>query len=67
MITSYAFKYTDLVDWVDFKQITYKKLSTNAIHILEKNLDKVNWSKLSCNPNAIYILEKNLDKVDWYF
>ena len=38
----------------------------NAIHILEKNLDKVSWNALSINPNAIHILEKNLDKVDWY-
>jgi hypothetical protein len=36
------------------------------IHILEKNLDKVDWSELSKNPNAIRILEKNLDKVNWY-
>jgi len=35
------------------------------IHILEKNLDKVNWSYLSRNPAAIHILENNLDKVDW--
>jgi hypothetical protein len=37
----------------------------NAIHLLEKNLDKVDWSQLSRNPNAIHLLEKNLDKVDW--
>jgi hypothetical protein len=37
----------------------------NAIPILEKNLDKVNWAVLSSNQNAIPILEKNLDKVDW--
>ena len=38
----------------------------NAIHILEKNLDKVNWSGLSTNPNAIHILEKNPDKIKWH-
>ena len=37
----------------------------NAISLLEKNLDKVDWVRLSANPNAIHILEKNLDKVDW--
>ena len=37
----------------------------NAIHLLEKNLDKVNWSMLSQNPNAIHILEQHLDKVNW--
>jgi hypothetical protein len=33
--------------------------------MLEKNLDKVNWYRLSKNPNAISILENNLDKVNW--
>jgi len=37
----------------------------NAIHIIEKNLDKIDWIILSSNPNAISILEKNLDKVNW--
>jgi hypothetical protein len=37
----------------------------NAIHILEKNLDKINWKCLSSNPNAIPLLEKKLDKIDW--
>jgi uncharacterized protein YicC (UPF0701 family) len=40
-------------------------LNENAINILEKNLDKVNWNCLSHNKNAINILEKNLDKVNW--
>ena len=37
----------------------------NAIHLLEQNLDKVNWSALSHNPNAIHLLEQNMDKIDW--
>ena len=37
------------------------------IHILEKNLDKVNWDFLSSNENAISILEKNLDKINWSY
>ena len=37
----------------------------NAISLLEKNLDKIDWSNLSSNINAIPILEKNLDKIDW--
>jgi len=38
-------------------------LSTNpsAIHILEKNPEKIKWWKLSTNPNAIHLLEKNQD------
>jgi hypothetical protein len=47
--------------------VDWKWLSSNpnAIHLLEKNLDKVDWKWLSSNPNAIHLLEKNLDKVDW--
>jgi len=37
----------------------------NAIHLLEQNLDKIDWEWLSDNPNAIHLLEQNLDKVDW--
>jgi len=36
----------------------------NAIHLLEKNQDKINWDGLSCNPNAIHLLEKNQDKIN---
>ena len=43
----------------------YLSRNLNAIPILEKNLDKVDWFWLSRNPNAIHILEQNLDKVDW--
>jgi benzoyl-CoA reductase/2-hydroxyglutaryl-CoA dehydratase subunit BcrC/BadD/HgdB len=37
----------------------------NAIHILKKNMDKVDWSNMSRNHAAIHILEKNQDKIDW--
>jgi len=41
----------------------------NAIHLLEKNLDKdkVHWIWLSRNPNTIHILEQHLDKVNWSY
>ena len=44
----------------------------NAIHILEKNLDKINWQFLSTNTNIhkIEILNKNLEDykylISWY-
>jgi hypothetical protein len=52
----------------------------NAIHILEKNLDKLNyigynsdfkrgyvcWENLSENPNAIPLLEENIEKISWH-
>jgi hypothetical protein len=45
----------------------YKRQSQNpnAIHIIEANLDKINWRSLSQNPNAIYLLEANPEKIVW--
>jgi hypothetical protein len=44
-------------------------LSTNssAIHLLERNLDKIDWFFLSQNsiPNAITFLEQHQDKIHW--
>ena len=37
----------------------------NAIHLLEQNPDKINWSYLSDNPNAIHLLDKNPNKISW--
>ena len=39
----------------------FLSMNPNAIHILENNLDKVDWRFLSDNPNAIHIIENNLD------
>jgi predicted Ser/Thr protein kinase len=39
----------------------------NAIHLLEKNIDKIDWDYLSGNFNAIHILEKNMDKINWNY
>ena len=33
----------------------------NAIHLIEKNLDKISWTEVSTNPNAISLLEKYPD------
>ena len=37
-------------------------LSSNAIHLLEDNKDKINWYYLSMNKNAYNILEGNIEK-----
>jgi hypothetical protein len=37
----------------------------NAINLLVKNHQFINWRFLSSNPNAIHILEQNPDKIDW--
>ena len=36
--------------------------NSNAILLLERNLEKVDWGLLSQNTEAIYILEKNSNK-----
>jgi len=36
-----------------------------AIHLLEVNQDKIDWTALSGNPAAIYILENNQDKITY--
>ena len=43
----------------------YLSKNPNAIHILERNIDKICWFGLSKNQYAIHILNKNLDKVCW--
>ena len=35
------------------------------VHILEKNLNKIDWSNLSGNYNAIHLLERFPNKIDW--
>lgn len=47
---------------------TWDRLSANpaAIHILEKNMDKINWVFLSSNPAAIHLLLKSQYKIYWY-
>lgn len=39
--------------------------NSNAIHILEQNIDKINWVGLSSNINGIDILKKNKHKIHW--
>jgi hypothetical protein len=41
--------------------------NSNAIHLLEKNLDKIDWNELSFNPNAIHLFEKYPEKINWLF
>jgi ribosomal protein L24E len=49
------------IDW----SYLCNNVNPNAIHLLERNLEKIDWYKLSENPNAIHLLEQNLDKVHW--
>ena len=39
----------------------------SAIHLLEKNPDKIDWSQLSNNTSegAMQLLEKNQNKINW--
>ena len=49
----------DYVDWFSLA------LNPNAMHIIEKNLNRIEFSVLACNPNAISIIEKNLDQYNF--
>jgi hypothetical protein len=42
-------------------------INSNAIHILENNLDKINWNQLSTNPNAIHLLKSHRMNINWQF
>ena len=57
-----------LLDWVLLDEMNWMFLSSNsnAIYLLEKNMDMIDWGILSSNSNAIHLLEKNMDKTDWW-
>jgi hypothetical protein len=42
-------------------------LSANpaAIHLIEKNMHKVNWTYLSLNPSAVHLLMQHPDRISW--
>ena len=35
-------------------------------HLLEQNLEKIEWGLLSCNTNAMHLLEKKVEKLNWF-
>ncbi len=49
--------------------INWSRLScnrnTNAIKLLENNIDKIDWLQISANENAIQLLKENKDKINW--
>lgn len=59
--------------WPTFKKQTITQLNTlkwhslslnsNAVQIMQANVDIADWYWLSSNPRSIHILEKNYDKV----
>ena len=40
----------------------------NAIHLLEKNINKIDWEIIcyNSNPNAVHIIERYPEKIDWW-
>jgi hypothetical protein len=50
-------------------EINWRGLSRNsnpdAIKILEKTFDKIEWEELSSNPSAVHILENNPQNIYW--
>src|SRR5437868_195435 len=68
----YDFLFTPVMrlkSWVDESELCWIRLShnRNAVHLLEKNPDKIYWAGLSMNPSdrAVSLLEKNPDKIHW--
>jgi len=55
-----------LRSWITIDKINWK-ISNNpaAIHLLEANFNKINWTMLSMNSEAMHLLEANPDKIDW--
>ena len=74
-MSDYSYSYNDydlgplckLRDWIPIEKLNLKYLSrnSNAIPILEQNMDKIDWELLAYNPNAIHLLEKNMNKINW--
>ena len=60
-----------LKDWVPLEKLSWVFLSANpnAIELLKKYQDKIDWEYLSknTNPNAIDMLKTNLDEINWNF
>ena len=59
-----------LLDWIDEKEILtcwFLSANPNAIQLLEKNPERIDWYVLSSNPNAVHLLEKNREKIDWRY
>jgi hypothetical protein len=56
-----------LRDWIDYDKLNWKILSSNpnAIELLEKNKNKIEYYCLSLNPNAIDLLKKNQENINW--
>jgi hypothetical protein len=49
----------ELLDWINIEKVEWRHLSgnPNAIHLLEKNQDKVNWK-----PETVYQLVNSITK-----
>ena len=35
------------------------------MHLLEQNIEKNVWHRLSMNPTAVHLLEQNMKKINW--
>ena len=38
---------------------------TNAIHLLQQNIDKIDWEFLSMNPNAFALIDIIIENEQW--
>jgi len=63
----YLYKNNFILRNIKFIVSDWLSKNPNAIHLLEQNMDKIDWFYLSGNPNAIHLIEQNLDKIDWLY
>ena len=70
MLEKYIKTHPNILDKDNWSYLNWFYLSLNpyAIHLLEKNVDKIHWDALSANrsPLIMRLFEKNPDKIDWH-
>ena len=68
IIAKYINEKYELLDWININRLNNKNLSLNknAIDLLKKNPNLIEWSKISGNKYALDILIDNKDKINWF-
>ena len=62
IIVSYAWEYTDFLDWFYDKKIEFVFLK--KFNEIKNVKNKINWTSL-INPNVIHLFKNNFDRFKW--
>jgi len=57
----------DCLDKFTRHQWTILSANPSAIHIIEKNMHRIDWITLSGNPSAIHLLMQNPSRIYWFY